>query len=365
MKVISTGSVYSIYPDDLRTHDKLPAQSYIVRFSDMTGFSLEKYSNIEIKEKIYGVHDQKLKKVMEAFNVCERNLGVILSGDKGIGKSLFAKMLAKSVIESGIPVIVVDKFYPSIASFLESIEQEVMVLFDEFDKTFGEVQQSENLATPQSSLLTLFDGISPGKKLYVITCNDIYSLNDFLINRPGRFHYHFRFGYPNADEVKEYLKDKIDEQYYGEIKKVVEFSKKVLLNYDCLRAIAFELNFGRKFENAIEDLNIMNMYTERYTITLHYENGYSLKSYVDMDLFGNDDISRTFRSNDGNEEQIVRVKFNTSDNHYDYEKHSIIINGDKIMTEYYDNDKSKEVSKMKLEYMSIKREKPDNYHYAV
>lgn len=365
MKVISTGSVYSIYPDDLQTHDKLPAQSYIIRFSDMSGFRLEKYSNIEIKEKVYGVHDQKLKKVMDAFDVCERNLGVILSGDKGIGKSLFAKMLAKSVIELGIPVIVVDKFYPNIASFIESIEQEVMVLFDEFDKTFGEVKQSENLASPQSSLLTLFDGISPGKKLYVITCNDIYSLNDFLINRPGRFHYHFRFVYPTSDEVSTYLKDKISECYYEEISKVVEFSKKVLINYDCLRAIAFELNFGRKFEDAIEDLNIMNLYSEDYTLTLHYENGFSLNADCSMDLFGDNNLSRSFRSDDGDGEIIVKVKFNTSDNHYDYEKHSIVIDGNKLKLEYYDNEKSKEVNKMKIAYMSIKKQKRDNYHYTV
>ena len=123
MKVISTGNNYVIYDNTLKTYDKLPAKTYIVRFDQMKGFSLEEYSEIEIKEnKIYGVHEKKVEKVLNAFEAFNRNLGVILSGDKGIGKSLFAKMLSKKAIEKGLPLIVVDRFVPGIASYLESIE---------------------------------------------------------------------------------------------------------------------------------------------------------------------------------------------------------------------------------------------------
>ena len=54
-----------------------------------------------VKEKVYGIHPKKADKVFKAFTKFERNLGVILSGDKGIGKSLFARILAsdrKSVV---------------------------------------------------------------------------------------------------------------------------------------------------------------------------------------------------------------------------------------------------------------------------
>ena len=44
--------------------------------------------------KIYGVHTEKVFKVLNSFEKVNRSLGVILSGDKGIGKSLFAKLLA-------------------------------------------------------------------------------------------------------------------------------------------------------------------------------------------------------------------------------------------------------------------------------
>ena len=133
-----------------------------------------------------------------------------------------------------------------------------MFLFDEFDKTFGDIRTGENEANPQSGLLSLFDGTSNGKKLFVITCNSLYRLNDYLVNRPGRFHYHFRFDYPTPEEVREYLTDKLSGQYQAEIEKVILFSKKVSLNYDCLRAIAFELNLGEPFWKAIFVLHIIN-----------------------------------------------------------------------------------------------------------
>ena len=57
-------------------------------------FSLLEAHDFEIPEtKIYGQHLDKVKKVLNSMDKMNRNLGVILSGDKGIGKSLFFKCL--------------------------------------------------------------------------------------------------------------------------------------------------------------------------------------------------------------------------------------------------------------------------------
>lgn len=126
MKAISQGdNTYDIFDDSLRVYDKLPAQPYVVRFSDRRGFYLSKYTEMDInEEKVYGVHLDKVNKVMNSFSEMNRSLGVILSGDKGIGKSLFAKMLSNEAIKNNIPVIVVDTYIGGIASYIESIEQE-------------------------------------------------------------------------------------------------------------------------------------------------------------------------------------------------------------------------------------------------
>lgn len=108
----------------------------------------------------------------------------------------------------------------------------------------------------QNDLLSLFDGTSRNKKLFVITCNNLDNLSSFLVNRPGRFHYHICFKYPTSEDIVKYLKDKLDEKYWGEIPKVVKRATAIKTNYDTLRAIAYELQQGWSFEEAIEDLNI-------------------------------------------------------------------------------------------------------------
>ena len=290
MKIISTGLEYKIYDDDLKVYDSLPAYTYYIMFNKKTGFSLVRDEDIIITEKTYGVHKEKVNKVANTFEKAERNLGVILSGDKGIGKSLFAKMLAEEGVKRGYPVIKVNEYVPGIASFISEIKQEVYILFDEFDKTFrpGKMEEQGGCLDPQTEMLSLFDGMTQGKKMFIITCNEIKRLNEYLINRPGRFHYHFRFEYPGPEEIKEYLIDKkIDNK---EINKVISFASKIRLNYDCLRAIAFELTYGESdFESAIKDLNIINLNEQLYIVTAYFKDGTFVKSNrTQLDMFSGD-----------------------------------------------------------------------------
>lgn len=363
MKIINTGSIYNLYPDDLKTFDQLPAKNYVVRFAKMTGFYLEEYSEINIKEKIYGVHMEKINKVLTAFDRFERNLGVILSGDKGIGKSLFAKLLAVEAVKNNIPVIVVDSFVPGIASFLESITQEVMILFDEFDKTFGKSKNSDDSREDaQVSMLSLFDGISQGKKLFVITCNEIRNLNEFLVNRPGRFHYHIRFDYPGDAGIEEYLKDNLEEKYWDQITDVISFSKKVSLNYDCLRSIAFELSNGIDFKEAIKDLNIINIDNIKYKLVLHFKDSKVIATTTSsLDLFDNtDEFSGYLKLNTGS---YIHVKFNISD--CDFNNNiGWYVKGENI-TLSPDDEEEESIKNYVPEYLLLSRLRGKEYHYAV
>jgi len=276
MKIIQTDSTYRIYSDNLKTFDTLPVGVYRVNFAKMEGFFLEAFPNITLNEKTYGSHQEKVNKILDAFPKFDRNLGVIFSGDKGIGKSIAAKLLAQKSVERGYAVILVNDYLPGIADFLNQIEQEVVVIFDEFDKTYvSSHDRMDNGNDRQTELLTLLDGFGIGKKLYVITCNSLYRLNDFLVNRPGRFHYHIIFKYPTSTEIREYLQDKLEKQYWKEIDNVIAFAAHVDINYDCLRAIAFELNLGTPFSEAVQDLNIIQSSTtdDKYNIFITFTNG--------------------------------------------------------------------------------------------
>lgn len=374
MKVVNTGNRYILYDDTLRTYDKIPAGTYVVCFDQFSGFFLRTKPDMQITEKVYGKHTDKVNKVMASFERFNRNLGIILSGDKGIGKSMFARMLSAECIKRDIPVIVVDSFIPNIASFIESIDQEVMVLFDEFDKTFAKGKNDGE--DPQATMLSLFDGTSNGKKMFVVTCNFLYSLNDFLVNRPGRFHYHFRFDYPSATEIRTYLQDKIPENMYGQIDAVIAFSRKVNLNYDCLRSIAFELSSGTSFSDAIQDLNIINMNQENYKVFLHFDNGEKIQSFgaERIDLFDpeeSEEITLYYGNDCGTE--VCDVSFSACDCAYDPNTNATIIPAESFDLNWYkygeDETKEKEIvsrfKNAKPLYLSLIKKAGKSIHYAV
>ena len=287
MNIVSAGSRFMVYGEDVQTYKILPPGAYKVEFSKMTGFSLSVHNDLLVKEKMYGTSYKKADKVMNTFNHLNRNMGVILSGPKGVGKTMFARRLAELGKEQGLPLILVDAPYPGIEDFIESIEQECIVLFDEFEKTFRKAKEEEG--GPQERLLSLFDGIDGGKKLYVITCNRVSGLNEYFLNRPGRFHYHFILSTPTGNEVREYMEDNLDGDARKYIDNIVTLSSMSAFTYDVLRAIAFELNLGNSLSETMMDLNIER---ERYLslqFKIVFTNGVvaTTREGTEIDIFNN------------------------------------------------------------------------------
>lgn len=363
MKVVNVGVNYDLYDDSLKTYDKLPAGIYSVFFSKTSGFRLIKHNDFDISEKIYGCHEEKVDKIIRSFDLSERNLGVILSGHKGIGKSITAKLLANQMVRNGHPVILVEEYVPGINKYLESIEQECMVMFDEFEKTFRDNNKDGDVS-PQESMLTLFDGLSTGKKLFVVTCNNYLQLNGYLINRPGRFHYHIRFDYPHEEEIRQYLEDKVISEYVNEIHKVIKFSKRVNLNYDCLRSIAFELNTGAKFEEAIKDLNIINNSDTKFDVTLVCENNIRITMHeMRYDTFSE-------------ERKRIEFKYKTADFYtYFNFKDSVLDNNEIIIPaenlefdweeDYNEKEEVETLKALKPLHLQFVKSKDKGIHYAV
>ncbi len=289
MNIVNAGSRYQVYGEDVRTYRTLPAMTYSIGYHPQMGFWLNKRPDLETREeKVYGTHDKKVQKVLQSFKQSERNFGIILSGKKGIGKSLFARLIAEEAIEHGMPVIIVDCAIPGISDFLASIEQEVVVIFDEFEKHFA--KRGEDHKDPQIEMLSLFDGMNNGKKLFVITCNNPKELNEFLINRPGRFHYHFTITCPSKDEVEAYMRDKLGDEFEEEIEKVIKLSQMADITYDCLRAIVFDLRQGYSLEETLRDLNINYERDVSFDITVRLSNGMVLTTYSKkLDLYSKEE----------------------------------------------------------------------------
>ena len=275
----------------VRGYQDLPVGTYhIETIKSMAGttLALRQIPDLKVTEKMYGDVQPRIDRIQAAFKKTTKSLGVILSGAKGIGKSMFTRKLAETAIADGVPVLVIDGRIDGLARFLDSIDDEIMVIFDEFEKRFREMTDDDGnvIDSGQDALLSLFDGMSGRKKLYVVTCNDLSSLNSFLLNRPGRFHYHIRFDYPDRKAVMQYLVDNLDERVADQIPAVADFAARVPLNYDCLAAIAFELNLGGKFKDVIDDLNINAEGSLRYDVIAVYPDGSRRKDdFVRVDMF--------------------------------------------------------------------------------
>lgn len=305
MNIVQSGTIYRVYDDGIATFDTLPTGVYDVCCNPMTGFYLVKRSDLQVKEdKIYGNSPVKVNKILKSYEMSNRNFGVILSGPKGVGKTLFARILSQKANEIGLPVLIVDSYIPGIANFLSGIQQEILVLFDEFEKTFGAKEDRD----PQEEFLSLFDGVDNGKKLFIITCNKESDLNEYFLNRPGRFHYHFRMDAPTPEEIRDYLTDKLDPQYYFNIDKIVGFSCLGKITYDCLRAIAFELNNGFSLAETMNDLN-MTRSTDMYSIIELELNDGRIFSSSFYFSFNEDYCSRWVSCFDSGVNEQVKVSF--------------------------------------------------------
>lgn len=271
MNIVCSNGSYQIYGDSVQTFKTLPVQCYEIAFNKFTGFYLAPKADLVVtEEKIYGSLTRKVNKTLRSYDaMIGRNFGVLLSGEKGIGKSLFVRILAKEGLKRDLPVIITSIAIPGIANFISSIAQDCIVIFDEFEKVFA----STDDYNPQDDMLSLFDGIDGGHKLFIVTCNDLSKISSYMLNRPGRFHYHFTLGTPGPDEVREYLLDKIEKKYVDKIEEIVNISGAVSLPYDCLRAIAFEINQGYDLKEVFSDLNITKTDDVRFDVKVYLKDG--------------------------------------------------------------------------------------------
>jgi len=231
-------------------HEQLPAGNFTIKENPMSGeLYLEQIDSFEIKGKRYGDLDKNTARIFNTFMDRSASTGVMLTGEKGSGKSLLAKALSIHAATNGHPTIVInhawtgDKFN----ALIQAIEQPCVVLFDEFEKVYD--------AQEQEAMLTLLDGVFPSKKLFVITCNDKWRVDSHMRNRPGRIYYMLDYTGLTQDFIIEYCEDNL---------KAVEHIDKICsiamlfnqFNFDMLKALVEEMNrYNESPEEALKMLN--------------------------------------------------------------------------------------------------------------
>lgn len=194
--------------------------------------------------------DKFIDKVLRTFNTISKNTtGVLLSGLKGSGKTLTAKMLA---LKSNIPIIIVDERFPAgrLTSFFAKVKQEVCILFDEIDKN--------QRFWDSKLLLSFLDGLEDNcKKLVVFTCNDVNFANENLIDRCSRIRYYRIFKGLSNDEINSIVDDLLrDKSKKDEL--ILYIDSIATKSYDNIIAAVTEVNNNPNdsVEELLKDLNI-------------------------------------------------------------------------------------------------------------
>jgi len=257
--------------------DTLPASILELDYGQETGFNLnETDSPFKNSEKLYGDAEAITERVLSAFDIVEGNLGVLFSGPKGLGKSLTVRNICKGALKRGLPVILVKKHFEDITAFVETINQSVAVVFDEFEKIYLDRNKADrDDLEGQDSLLNLFDSSLKCKKLFLLTINDTHNLSDYLLNRPGRLHYHFRMNRLSIEEITEYCKDRLDRERHELIRDILSLGARIPdFSYDMLRSIVFELNTrGCGLPEARKVLNIEAKARSPFDYTVYFKSG--------------------------------------------------------------------------------------------
>lgn len=241
-----------LWPTRAGTYDvrsSLPAGTYAVGLHPQRGFFLKPIADFDITGKVYGNTTRHADRILSTFKARPATTGVMLTGEKGSGKTMLTKMISQKAKLEGISTLVINTPFhgDDFNQFVQSIDEPCIILFDEFEKVFDD--------EAQEATLTLLDGVYPSKKLFLLTANDKYRVNQHMRNRPGRIFYMIEYGGLTAEFIEEYCNDNlINKSYIPQVCRLTLIFEK--FNFDMLKAVVEEMNrYNESPQQALELLN--------------------------------------------------------------------------------------------------------------
>src|ERR1700744_745758 len=75
-------------------YDVLPRGNYLVEYNAMVGFYFTQFDSFKLPKKVYGNHQADALRILNTFSQRPSTTGVLLTGEKGSGKTLLTKTIA-------------------------------------------------------------------------------------------------------------------------------------------------------------------------------------------------------------------------------------------------------------------------------
>lgn len=232
---LQDGNIFSQGSATTVSHPEgLPKGIYEVKLS-MTGFYLSKIAeSFTFDYKLYGLNQKFIDYVLKTYENTTGNLGVLLDGIKGTGKTVTAKELCNRL---QLPVILVqsmggDTNGKLIKYLSTAIDFDCIFFFDEYEKEFKN----------SSDVLSFMDGTynSIYRKVFLLTTNEL-NVDPNLLGRPSRIRYKKSFGNLSEEVTREILNDILEDK--TAIEKVIELTHSMnIITIDLIKAIATEIN---------------------------------------------------------------------------------------------------------------------------
>ncbi len=239
MKYTIYGDIVSVNKDMGMESNYLPPGFYTVSRDPLGNYFLSRGNLTGVPDVLYGETEKRANHVIRTFHrrsAQGKNTGLLLTGTKGSGKTMLAKLISRDLVEEGIPTIMVTQAY-SDANFIELISKitdKAVIIFDEFDKVYEKKQDQE-------ALLTLLDGTGSGNKLFILTKNSGF-ISEFFLNRPSRVFYNFNYDKISLETMIDYLDKNLDNKaHFDNFQRLWDVSLE--LSFDVIQGIVEELNF--------------------------------------------------------------------------------------------------------------------------
>lgn len=163
--------------------------------------------------------------------------------------TLLAKRISNKLLSADIATLVINEslYGEKFNQFIQSIDQPCVIIFDEFEKVYKREEQTH--------ILTLLDGVFSTKKLFILTTNDPYRIDEHMQNRPGRLFYNINYVGLSVNFIRDYCEDSLNNKtYIDEICKLSSLFAS--FNFDILKALVEEMNrYGESPQDALKMLN--------------------------------------------------------------------------------------------------------------